>query len=250
MKKKVLAIAAVAACVFAFSACEEGETMGLLGNIQLTVDDVQPGAFVSEQPYAIGETLNFGSSVCNVNIDSLIDGEQTDVIAGTIMVGTTGNVLTNDIANLSYPMCAFNLTDTVSGTYAINCPIDQLDFYQYIDTTDVSSLITTGLMLGDELHNMFAVAVSENGYYLGYSGTITITEFAGRNYQRVLGTFNDVNAVYVTREQLANLINMPEEQRPADLSVFLPHATFNGTFSSVRANIGVILEALAEGEVE
>lgn len=248
MKKRVLAIAAVAACAFAFNACEEGQTMGILGNIELTVNEPVNGWLGLTQPYTDGQTLSFGSSVCNVNIDSLVNGDDIDIVAGTIMVGTTGNVLTNDVANLTYPMCAFNLTDTIATSYEISCPIDQLDFYEYIDETDVNSLITTGLMIGDELRNMFAVAVSEDGYYLGYDGTISISTYAGRNYQRVVGTVNNVNAVYITREQLAALIAMPENERPTDLSTYLPHTTFTGTFTSVRANIDVLMEALEESE--
>lgn len=257
MKKNLLVIAAAVASAFTFNACEEGQTMDLFGSINLVATNPVDTWTGLTQPYADSTVLNFGSALCNVDIDSVMvgDGEDSvsvyDVYAGTIMVGTTQNLLSNDVANLTFPMCGVNLRDTVTGTYEISCPIDQFSFYQYLDTTNVNSLITSGLEIGDELGNIFAVAVSEDAFYLGYSGTITITSFADHNYRRVEGTVNNVNAVYVTADQIAALAQMPEEQRAdIDLASYLPHITFSGTISSMRANIGVILEALEEAGEE
>ena len=67
-------------------------------------------------------------------------------------------------------------------------------------------------------------------------------------FRSVVGTVNNVNAIYITREQLGALIQMPEEERPTDLSTYLPRTTFTGTFTSIRANIDVLMEAFEDAD--
>lgn len=249
MKKRVLAIAALVAFTFGFVACDGETNLDLVGHINLMATNPTGG----EQAYADSTALNFGSAMCNVNIDSVFieAGEYSgtyDIHAGTVFVGTTQTLLSNDIANITFPLCGINLRDTIADTYEISCPIDDFSFFEYLDTTNVSSLITTGLAFGEDLGNLFAVAVSEDAYYIGYAGTITIYTY-GPEYMRVVGHVNNVDAIYVTGSQIEAIAHMTEAERAAiDLATYFPHITFSGQISSMRANIELVMQALDEME--
>jgi len=244
MKKNILAFAVAAMCIFGFTSCEDLADLDLVGHINLTATNPTGG----DQAYADSTTLNFTSAMCNINVDSIvIDTMAAEVNVGTVMVGTTQTLLSDDIANLSFPLCGINLRDTVPATYSISCPINDFSFFEYLDTTNINSLITTGLAIGDNIGNLFAVAVSEDAYYIGYSGSITLTSFGRNMMSRVVGSVNDVEAIYVTGSQIEALANMSATERAAiDLTTYFPHITFNGSISSIRAEIEAVIDALNE----
>ena len=247
MKKSVLALAIAAMCAFGFTSCDDPLAMDLVGHINLTATNPTGG----DQAYADNTTVNYTSAMCNVNIDSVyIDaGEYAgtyDIHAGTVMVGTTQTLLSNDIANLTFPLCGINVRDTNTGTFDINCPVSDFGFFQYLNETDVNVLITTGINYSDSLGNLFAVAVSDEAFYIGCSGSITISSYGRNELSRVVGTVNNVDAIYVTVPQLEALMNMPAADRPTDLAAYFPHITFNGDFSSMRADITTVMDALNE----
>ena len=249
MKKSIIALAVAAMYAVSFTASDGLDDLDLVGHINLTATNPVSGFPGLTQAYTDSTSLNFRSAMCNVNIDSVyVDaGELSgtyDLHAGTVMVGTTQTLISNDVANLTFPMCGINLRDTTVGTYNITLPINDFSFIDYLDTTDVNSLISSGLSLGENLGNVFAVAVSEDAYYLGCSGTISITAY-GSELQRVEGTVNNVQAVYITREQIEYLAGLTAEQRASvDLATYLPRITFNGAISCMRADINAVLNAL------
>lgn len=247
MKKSILTLAVAAMCAFSFSACDELESLDLVGHINLTATNPTGG----EQAYADSTELAFRSAMCNVSIDSVyVDaGEMAgtySVHAGTVMVGTTQSLVSNDIANITFPLCGINLRDTVAGNYPISCPVDDFGFFEYLNGADVNALITSGLQIDGELGNLFAVAVSEESFYIGYSGSINITAYGRNELSRVEGTVNNVEAIYVTLPQLEALMALPAGERPANLAAYFPHMTFNGSISSMRADITAVVDALNE----
>lgn len=251
MKKKLVALAAVVACAFTFGACEEFGDLDLVGHINLTATNPVQGLPGLTQAYEDSTVLNFKSAMCNVSIDSVYieAGEYAgsyEINAGTVFVGTRQDILVNDVAQLTFPLCGINLRDTVVGNYPISLPIDDFSFIDMLDTTNVNTLITTGLAVGGNVGNVFAVAVSEEAFYLGFSGTVSISAY-GQDFHRVEGTLNNVQAVYVTLEQLEYLAGLSPEQRASfDLAAYLPKITFNGSISTMRANIDAIVDALNE----
>lgn len=249
MKKRVLALAVATACAFGFVACDGMENLDIVGHINLTASNPTGG----EQAYQDGQTINFASAMCNVNIDSVYieAGEYSgtyDINAGTVFAGTTQALITNDQVNISFPLCGINLRDTVTGTYAISCPINDFALFEHLDTTDVGALINSGLALGDNIGNLFAVAVSDTSYYLGFSGEVVLTTYGGL-YTRVQGTVNNVEAIYVTKGQIEAIAAMDETERAGiNLENYFPHITFNGQISSMRADIALVMQALDEME--
>ncbi len=251
MKKRLTVVATAVACLFGFSACDDPLSIfdgtDILGHITLYTSNPSNG----EQAYNGGDTLNFASAMCNVNVDSVYisAGEYSgsyDVHVGTVMVGTTDNLITNDVANITYPLCGLNVRDTVTGTFPIVCPVTDFGFFEYLDTTDYNSLITTGLSIGNAMGNLFVVAVAEDAYYLGYNGTVTISSY-GKEGALVQGTLNNVDAIYVTADQISTIAHMSEAERATiDLATYFPHLTFNGEISSRRANIEAVMQALDE----
>ena len=249
MKKSLLALAVIAMCAFSFTSCDTLTDLDLVGHINLTATNPTGGT----QYYTDSSTtLNFSSAMCNVNIDSAyIDaGEYAgtyDVHAGTVMVGTMQTLISNDIANITYPLCAINLRDTNIGNYPIECPVNNIAFFEYlIDTADVNSLITSSLSAMEGLGNLFVVAVAEDAFYIGYTGNVNVTAYGRNELQRVEGSVSNVEAIYATVPQIEALVNMPAADRPADLISYFPHITFNGTFSSMRADIESVINALNE----
>lgn len=252
MKKRLTVIATAVACMFGFSACDGNfidilEGTDILGHITLYTSNPTNGS----QAYNGGDTLRFASAMCNVNVDSVMieAGEYSgnyDIHIGTVMVGTTDNLITNEVANITYPLCGINVRDTATGTYAISCPINDFGFFEYLDTTNYNSLITTGLTIGNEMGNLFVVAVSEEAFYLGFSGSLTISAY-GREGSLVQGSANNVDAIYVTTSQISQIANMSEAERAQiNLANYFPHLTFNGEFSCRRANIEAVMQALNE----
>lgn len=247
MKKSILALAVAAMCAFSFSACEGFEDLDLVGHINLTATNPTGG----DQAYTDNTTVNYKSAMCNVNVDSVLieSGELAGtyaVFAGTVMVGTTQTLVSNDIADITYPLCGINLSDTNTGVYEISCPVNDFSFFQFLDTTNVQSLIASTQTVNEVLGNLFAVAVSEEAFYIGFSGSVNVTSYGRNELSRVEGTVNNVEAIYVTVSQIEELVNLPEDQRPTDLASYFPHITFNGSFSSMRADIDSVLEALNE----
>ena len=252
MKKRFVLVATAVACMFGFSSCDGNildifEDTDILGHITLYTSNPSNG----EQAFNGGDTLRFASSMCNVNVDSVAieAGEYSgsyDIHIGTVMVGTTENLITGDVANITFPLCGINVRDTVTGTFPISCPITDFSFFEYLDTTNYSSLINTGLTIGNEMGNLFVVAVSEEAFYLGFSGNITISAY-GREGALVQGAANNVDAIYVTTSQISQIANMSAAERAqVDLASYFPHLTFNGEFSSRRANIEAVMQALDE----
>ena len=240
MKKNIITLAVAVMCAFSFSSCDELGDLDLVGHINLTTSNPVAGLPGLTQAYTDSTELNFKSAMCNVHIDSVY------INAGTVMVGTTQTLISNDVANLTFPLCGINLRDTVVGTYNISMPINDFSFIDYLDTTDVNSIITTGLAIGENLGNVFAVAVSDSAFYLGHSGSVSITAYGG-DFQRVEGTVNNVEAIYITLEQIEYLASLTEQQRASfDLAAYLPRITFNGAISSMRADINAVLDALNE----
>ena len=247
MKKRLTVLAAVAACVFGFASCEDLNIDKLIeadvvGHINLYASN-PTNTDKGDQFYANGDSTIFRSALCNVNI-TLEDGNEID--AGAVLVGCEKNLLTaNNEADITFPLIGVNLRDTVPGTYQINCPVDQISFFEHLDTANWMSLITTNNI---SLGNIMVVATNENAMYIGYSGSIVIDQFSTMG-TLVKGHINNVEAIYVTTDQLEALWEMDEAERAnVNLINNFPHITFNGEISSRRANVTDILEALDEME--
>lgn len=247
MKKRLTVLAAVAACVFGFASCEDLNIDKLIeadvvGHINLYASN-PTNTDKGDQFYANGDSTIFRSALCNVNI-TLEDGNEID--AGAVLVGCEKNLLTaNNEADITFPLIGVNLRDTVPGTYQINCPVDQISFFEHLDTANWMSLITTNNI---SLGNIMVVATNENAMYIGYSGSIVIDQFSTMG-TLVKGHINNVEAIYVTTDQLEALWDMDEAERAnVNLINNFPHITFNGEISSRRANVTDILEALDEME--
>lgn len=256
MKKRFLALLTAVACLTALTSCDEDLTDifgsdDALGHITLTTSNA-----MGEQSYSNDMTIEFKSAICNVNnrtievdIDTLgVDFDTTllNVNAGSIFVGVSGVDVTTNTANINWPICGINLRDTLTGNYVIDLPVDNFDFLEYIDTTSINSMITSGLNFRGRPCNLFAVAASRDEYYIGYSGSVNITAFEGAG-TLVEGTLNNVRAVYITREQIEALLAMtPEERDAVSLSTTLPRITFNGTLSSLRANMTSVINRVNE----
>ncbi len=243
--KKTLSIITVAIFLaFGFSACDDD--LGLLGNITITSSNA-----IGDQPYAADQVFEFHSSVCNANFNNVsihIDSLDVDTVIngsfGTVFVGLTESLLNvEDINNITFPLCGINLRDTVTGTYDFTYNVDW-SFIEQIDTTSLNKMITTGLVQANALGNLFAVAASETAFYVAISGNINITEFGG-NGSLVNGSINNMVCIYVTRDHLETLMQMPASQRAAiDLTTEFSTITFNGSMESRRASIETVLQAL------
>jgi len=240
MKKSIFAIATAVAAMFGLAACDGENPFGninggndLLGHITLVTSNPQNG----EQPYGEGDTLNFASAMCNINV-TVEDSIAVDF--GSLFVGTEANLLQGENANITYPMIGLNLRDTAETTYEVNCPVDQVSFFKTIDSTNWRSLLTENQ---PDLGNIVVLAASEHALYIGYAGTITITRFANMG-SLVKGSFNNVKAAYVTEADIEALAI--EDIETIDIEARFPHITLNGEISSRRADIQAIIEQLDE----
>ena len=248
MKKTLSVIAVAVALAFGFSACD-GEDFGLLGHINLTASNPCFG----EQAYIDGQEFEFHSAICNANFsnvtihnDSLGIDTTLNGSLGAVFVGLTDNLLSaDDFNNITYPLCGINLRDTVVGTYNFTYNIDW-SFIESIDTTSLNTLITSGLAVSGSLGNLFAVVASENAFYVAVAGNINVTEFGG-NGSLVKGRLNNLVCIYVTREHLNVLREMPASQRASlNLLTEFPMITFNGNMESRRASIETVMQALED----
>lgn len=230
---------------FSFTACEDG--LGLTGSMTLVVSDVE-----GTQAYVDGDTIKFKSALSNVKLDTLdiidtnlgIDTTLYNIDAGTIMVGAVNNITEASFEALTYPLCGINLRGDEAKTYTISSPVEDINFFKYLNTTDVNAIIAEGLQLGEGLGNLFAVAVSEDAFYIGYEGSIKITKFGGDG-STVDGTIDNVKAIYVTVKQIEELAKQDES---VNLKGYFPSATFNGKISSRRLPLDAVLEALEESK--
>ncbi len=249
MKKRFFAIAAVVACLFSMSSCDginwDDMFDNLTGHITLMASSPQ-NAQSGAQPQGIdlNDSIRFKSAISNVTADTIYyDGQAIpDVNFGTLMVGTKDNILTNDIANLTYPLVGIHLNGNTVKVYNVSCPLN-FDFIEYLDTTDINQMIAAGMAFGND-NNLFAVAVSEDAYYIGYTGNVNITKF-GDEGSLIEGRVNNVRAIYVTKQQIETLADMSDAERAAiDLETYFPSVKFNGEISSRRTNIQAVLDAL------
>ena len=249
MKKRVLAIAAAAALAFGFTACDD---TNLMGSIKLVASNPVAGTVSSTQPYANGDSIIFISALSNVKLDTVaitdstlgIDTTVYNVNAGTMIVGSVDNITKADFESLTYPLCGINLRGEEAKAYTISCPISDLAFFQYLNDLDVDALIANGLNYAGMLGNLFAIAVSEESFYIGYEGTVDITKFGGDG-STVDGTLKDVKCIYVTVPQLEELV---KNGTSGDLTTYFPTVTFNGTISSRRLPLDTVLKALEENK--
>ena len=256
MKKTFTTILMAMACMAVFTACDEDITDlftddDVLGNITLTTSNAN-----GPQLYANDTTLQFKSALCNVNmrnvsvsvnvdeLDFEYDTSNINVNAGAIFVGVTGNNITSNTSNIDWPVCGINLRDTLPGSYFVCVPVTTFEFLNYIDTTSINSMITAGLQYKDLPFNLFAVAAGREAYYIGYRGFINVTAFGG-NGTMVEGTINNLKAYYITLDQIRALLALtPEERSQITLAETLSSVTFNGSFSSLRANMTSVINRL------
>lgn len=256
MKKTFTAILMAAACLATLTSCDEDlsdifDNDDVLGSITLTTSNA-----AGTQIYGNDSTITFKSSIGNVNLRQLdididtmgVDFDTTllNINAGTIFVGVNGANITSNTANINWPVCGINLRDTVAGTYRISVPVDNFDFLEYIDTTSINSMITTGLNFQGRPSNLFAVAAGREAYYIGFAGSINVTSFPGVG-NNVEGTINNVRAFYITLDHIRQLLAMSAEERAGiNLATTLPSITFNGTFASLRANMTSVINRVNE----
>lgn len=249
MKKTFLAIATAVALALGFTACEGGDDFGLTGHINLVASNAS-----GEQHYAAGDSIKFKSALSNVKLDSIaitiqeagVDTVVYDVNAGTVIVGSTDNIVTSSFESLTYPLVGINLRGTDAKNYSISCPIDDFSFFEYLDTSDVNKLISNGLMLGEELGNLFVLAVSEHAFYIGYFGSVNISKF-GVDGSTVEGTVKNLNCIYVTEDDITTIANMSEAERASiNLATYFPTIVLNGEIVSRRVPIDTVIAALEE----
>lgn len=254
MKKTLFIIVAAALCMPMFTSCDISDIMdsGALGTITLTTSQAGNG----DQIYADDSTITFKSGLCNINhrdihidVDTLgVDYDTTllNVNAGTIILGVNGVNVMENTANIDWPLFGMNLRDTVVGTYNFFLPVQTFAFLNYIDTTSINSLVATGLTFQSFPFNLFAVAADKDHYYIGYSGSVSVTTF-GSEGSMIEGTFNNVKAYYVTTTKLREMINLgASEWNTRTLAQELPTITFNGSFTSRRANMTSAINRLNE----
>lgn len=264
MKKSIFAIFMAAVCMVALTSCEDTDITDIinsdadLGSITLTTSNA-----TGTQLYGNDSTLTFKSALCNVNmrnvninvnIDSLdfeYDTTLLNLNAGAIFVGVTGTNVTEHTSTIDWPVCGINLRDTVPGNYFVCVPVANFSFLDYIDTTSINRMITTGLNFGDLPFNLFAVAAGRDAYYIGYRGFINVSTFGG-NGTMVQGTISNMKAYYITLDQIRELLALtPAERAATRLDETLSSITFNGSFSSLRANMTSVINRLNEmDEVE
>ncbi len=258
MKKTFTAICMAIAGMMALTSCEGTDITEILGgddalgNITLTTSNP-----TGNQIYAGDSTITFKSAIGNVNIRQLdididtmgadFDTTMLNINAGTIFVGVNGANITANTANINWPVCGINLRDTNTGTYLVSVPVDNFDFLEYIDTTSINSMITTGLNFQGRPSPHFALTVHRDEYSIGYFGRIPVTSFPGAG-EMVEGTINNVRAFYITLDQVRAILDMDPADRPANLVAALPSITFNGTFSSLRANMTSVINRVNELE--
>lgn len=254
MKKKLQTVGLVLASIFTLTSCEGFDFSGLLGDtnllghIRLVATDV-----TGDQYYAEGDTISFMSTICNVNSDTLgIDIDTMDISfdttfeglnPGTLFIGTSQNLLTGDVANITFPFIGINLNDTIEKTYNFTSPLSNTDLWNYLDTANVTTLITNGIPTEDSAINLFVIVLSETEYYIGYNGTLEITDFQNLN-GLVKGDIS-VEAAYLTNSMIDELGEMnPFELANIDVETYFRTVTLTGEVSSRRTDINSVIESL------
>lgn len=261
MKKTLLSLLVAALCLPMFASCDEDLSSifnsDALGTITLTTSQAANG----DQLYGNDTTVTFKSGLCNVDhrnihidVDTLgVDYDTTllNVNAGAIYIGVNGVNVMENTANIDWPLFGMNLRDTVVGTYLIRVPVNTFAFLHFLDTTSINSLVATGLTFQSLPFNLFAVAANKDAYYIGYHGSVSVNNF-GPDGTMIEGTFNDVKAYYITTEKIREMLALsPAEQATTTLANELPSITFNGTFTSRRANMTSVINRVNEmDEVE
>lgn len=245
MRKKVFLMATAIACMFGFASCDDLNIEKLteadvIGHINIYASN-PTNTDKGDQYYANGDSTNFKSALCNVNFTY---EDEISIDAGSVFVGTENNLLTStDGVEITLPLIGINLRDTVPGSYEVNCPVNQISFFEHLDTVNWMSLITTN---NSELGNVVVIPTSESAMYIAYNGTIDIEQFQQMG-SLVKGTINNVHAVYVTLDDVEALMALDETVRKQiDLINNFPQITLNGVISCRRANIGEIITALDE----
>lgn len=245
MKKTFFLMAAAVACLFGMTSCE-GEDINLsqftgqdvLGHITLTATNVQQG-----QPLTEGQTIELKSAMCNVKFDTVYEGEDVNVDAGALFVGTASDIIANGNTSINFPLCGINLRDTVAKNYVVSCPIDNFDAFEYAKQENWNALLISNSV---HLTNVIVLAMDEENYFLGYDGSINITEFSAVG-GLVKGQINNMRAFYITKAQMEALWAMTEEERGAYTPVnYFQSVTLNGEISSRRANIADVVNTLNE----
>lgn len=253
MKRTIRNIALSLATIITLSSCEGFDWGGLLGDtellghVRLVVTDAGEGQY-----YADGDTLKFMSTICNVNGDRLdINIDTMDVTVdtgfainpGTLFIGTEQNLLSGDIANITFPFIGINLNDTIEKNYTINCPLTSIDLWNHLDTADITTVLTGVTDTESPISNLFVIMLSENEYYIGYSGNIEITDFQDLN-GLVKGDIT-VQAAYLTTSMIDALGAMsPLELASLDIDTYFRTVTFTGEISSRRTDISQVVESL------
>lgn len=236
MKKSIFAIAAAAACMFTFSACEPEDQNQILqiaqdaldtdalGSIYLVPSSLQNGTLYSQNHESVvaGDTLKFNSAMC----DTTFTYDGVNVYPGVLFIG--GNIQANP-AHVDFPLLGINLRDDQHQDYAISNVTGDFSFVSQLNEYNWKYYLTHNDV---GIDNIMIIAVTENDYYICYDGNVHINQFSAMG-TIIDGAIQNVKAFYVTKDQLAILINLPEQQR-GYLYTLLPHVTFNGEISSRR----------------
>lgn len=258
MKKSLLALATAMVCLLGFTACDDDpaaleeliEQNDLIGHITLTTSNATAGTQSSVQAYGNGNTVTFKSAVSNVRFDTIYAADNitiSDVTVGTLMVGTKDNAVTHGEEELEPPFIGIHLRDTNTGHHTVSCPVDRIEFFQYLYESNVASLMLSGVNVGGLVGNLFAIVCPNDSYYIGYEGDINITEF-GLDGGLVKGSIS-VKAIYITAAELEQVANNQEYQQGIqNLATHFPNITFSGELSGRRADITAIVNALEVSE--
>ena len=248
MKKTVFAIAASIALAMGMTACDPSET--LLGNVQLYATDA-----TGDQAYADGDSISFNTAISNINIDTLnvvadsmgIDTTLYNIDAGMVIVGNTGSLgISSSNVDVTFPIFGINLRGNEAKTYSISCPVEDFSFMDYLHDANITSLISSGMKLGDEETNLFLIAVDEESFYIGYEGSVKITKVGG-NGGTINGDVKNVKCIYLTINDLKALYEMSEAERANyDLLNHFSKITFNGSISSRRLPLDAVLSQLED----
>lgn len=239
MKKSIFAIAAAVACMFTFSACQPEDQDQLLqlahqaleneslGSIYLVPSYLQNGTFYQQnhQSVVAGDTMRFNSAMCDTNFTY----EGTNVYPGVLFIGGNIKLKENNDVEINFPLLGINLRDDLHQDYPISNVTGDFTFVNHINEYNWKYYLTHNDI---EFGNMMIIAVTEDDYYICYDGNVHINEFSAMG-TIVSGAIQNVKAFYVTKDQLAILVNLPSQQRDY-LYTLLPHVTFNGEIASRR----------------
>lgn len=253
MKKTFISLAVAAVMAFGFTSCGEIDLpVDFLGSFNLTATDVvNPGT--STQYFTEGNmTSSFGSAIGNAHADTTFD-ENHNVVAtscGTIIVCTSENLVTTEAGEnieITFPLLAMNLRDTVARTFNFNFPTEDFSFVEDLKDLPISQMILQGVPYADQVCDLFALAVSETEFYLAYNGTFTITEY-GSNGHMIKGTANNLKCFYLTEANFQAVQDAHQNGSTESLEAILPHVTLNGNLECRRAPMETILNAIEDLE--